>query len=239
MFPCLLINMGMNSARSSLLYKKGERGNTMSYNYSHWVVNGIELHVIYGPASDVTIRKITDNVTDTSFISINGGFLDLNNINSILSIAVNNDVPVGGSPYQYSVGWYNIGGPNHNYNAIPKGAFVYNGDHDSLSVQIVAGVENLSVSNRNYYWAQGGVSMSLGKEAKWEKIAQDQELPSMNISTMRAGLCYVNKNVYLIVTNDNGTAGAFRKAIKDNFSFTDGIFLDGSGSSQLRCYNIT
>jgi hypothetical protein len=82
-------------------------------------------------------------------------------------------------------------------NATPKGTFVYDGAADSLSVQVVAGANDISVTNRNNYWAQGGVSMSLNDDANWKSIAQSQELPNMNGSTKRAGLCYVNKNVYL------------------------------------------
>jgi hypothetical protein len=89
----------------------------MSYNYSHWLVNGIELHVIYGPAKDVTLRKISENVTQTSYIGINGGFFELGKLDQIYSITVNNNQPVGGNPGEYSVGWYNIGGASHGYNS--------------------------------------------------------------------------------------------------------------------------
>ncbi|MGO4272319.1 hypothetical protein AB4Z22_21175, partial [Paenibacillus sp. TAF58] len=60
-----------------------------------------------------------------------------------------------------------------------------------------------------------------------------------NEGHMRSAVVYDNQeNIYMIVTPSYCTIGEFRAAILDSFSdrkLVDGIYLDGDGSSQLKC----
>lgn len=63
-------------------------------------------------------------------------------------------------------------------------------------------------------------------------------MPNMSGKAYRTAMVYGSGlNLWLIVTNAACTAGQFRYAIKEKIgsgTLVDGIFLDGSGSSQMR-----
>ncbi|MCY7487260.1 hypothetical protein MC059_23180, partial [Paenibacillus alvei] len=105
------------------------------------------------------------------------------------------------------------------------------------SIQVVRSADQLKVSDRSRYWAQGGISMSLNNDASWERIARQQNMPTMTGKVFRTALVYGSGlSMWLVVTNTACTAEQFRTAIKEKVgsgTLVDGIFLDGSGSSQL------
>lgn len=203
----------------------------MSYTYSKSTVNGIVLHVIKTSPKNIKLKSIDGNISGSSDYGINGGFFY---DKSQLSIAINNDVPVRGLKGTYGSGW-----ENYKYD---RGTLVWDGAAGKYSVQIVGDAEDLKVTSRSNYWAQGGISMSLKDDINWKAQAIRENMPNMTGKVGRTALVYnTGLNVFLVVTNTGCTAQAFRTAVKQLGSGTivDGIFLDGSGSSQLKSKEVT
>lgn len=86
--------------------------------------------------------------------------------------------------------------------------------------------------------------MSLGSK-NWKDVALKEKLPNPDGKVERSAMVYNGTSVYLIVTNSDCTAETFRATIQKYFGIKDGepksnvngIFLDGSGSSQMRAYD--
>lgn len=199
----------------------------MSYTYSKSVVNGLTMHVMKSSPKNIVLKSTSSNLANVSDYGINGGFFYGSDL---LSIAVNNDVPVRGVPGGYGSGWIN--------EKYARGTLVWDGAASRYSVQTVKNAAEIDVNNRGNYWAQAGISMSLQDDTNWKSIATAQNMPNMTGSTTRTALVYNSGlNIFLVVTNTACTAEAFRKAVKQLGSGTivDGVFLDGSGSSQMKC----
>nr|WP_275097548.1 phosphodiester glycosidase family protein [Paenibacillus alvei] len=177
------------------------------------------------------MRPCRTNVYSQPLAAVNGGFFDFAS-GALLSISVQNDKPVKGSRGEYGSGWYNA--------KYARGTLVWDAAARRYSIQVVKSADELQVSDRNRYWAQGGISMSLQDDARWQKIAQQQNMPNMSGKVYRTALVYGSGlSLWLVVTNTACTASEFRSAIKQKIgsgTLTDGVFLDGSGSSQLH-YN--
>ncbi|MFW5438128.1 hypothetical protein [Paenibacillus apiarius] len=192
--------------------------------------NGVVLHYLKTSPNDVQLRANGASVCGQSATAINGGFFDFAS-GAILSIAVQNDKPIKGKRGGYGSGWFNA--------KYARGTLVWDAAARRYSVQAVRSADELNVSDRARYWAQGGISMSLGNDASWERVARGQNMPNMSGKAYRTGLVYgTGLNLWLIVTNTRCTAAEFRTAIKQKIgsgTLVDGIFLDGSGSSQMRC----
>jgi hypothetical protein len=189
--------------------------------------NGILLHTIAVKPDNIGLKAIDTNVTETRDYGINGGFFWEG---QLLSIAVINDWPVKGAPGDYGSGWYNIDRP--------RGTLVWDGLTGGFSVQVTDRAEELQVSSRSRYWAQGGVSMGLRNEPGWKEQALAEEFPAMEENRLRSGMVYDSEGmVWLLVTTTPCTGPAFREAVKEKIApgkLVDGIFLDGDGSSQLQ-----
>ncbi|EPY06617.1 hypothetical protein PAALTS15_13472 [Paenibacillus alvei TS-15] len=192
--------------------------------------NGVVLHALKCSPNDVQLRSCRTNVYSQPLATaINGGFFDFAS-GALLSIAVQGDVPVKGSRGGYGSGWFNA--------KYARGTLVWDAAARRYSVQVVKSADELQVSDRNRYWAQGGISMSLHDDSTWQQIARAQNMPNMSGKVFRTALVYGSGlSLWLVVTNTACTAEQFRTAIKQKIgsgTLTDGIFLDGSGSSQLR-----
>lgn len=216
----------------------------MAYNYTFWSaadtkISGLRLHVINAPAADVAPRHLNPpvNVTDQSLAGINGSFFMVEKgVYGLLSISVVDGKPLNGQPGEYASGWFNIGDQHINHK---KGTMVFDKVTQRVSVQIVSSADEIVVNNKSSYWAQGGHSMSMSNDSGWKAQAQAEHMPAIDASTKRSGMCFHTQNgvdrILLIVTEDNCTAGNFRQAIKNVFGAVPGIFLDGGGSSQMKC----
>ncbi|MCY9764859.1 phosphodiester glycosidase family protein [Paenibacillus alvei] len=195
--------------------------------------NGVVLHSLKTSPNDVQLRPCQTSVYTQQQTAINGGFFDFRS-GAILSISVQNDKPVKGSRGGYGSGWHNA--------KYARGTLVWDAAARRYSVQVVRSADELKVSDRSRYWAQGGVSMSLQNESGWERIARQQNMPNMSGKVYRTGLVYGSGlSMWLVVTNTACTAEQFRTAIKQKIgsgTLTDGIFLDGSGSSQMSCNTV-
>jgi hypothetical protein len=193
--------------------------------------NGVVLYTIRTNPENVRLQAINTNVTETTYLGINGGFFWEG---SLLSIAVINHEPLIGIPGEYGSGWYNTGADNN----FKRGTLVWDGLMKRFSVQIVGQAGELFITDINNYWAQGGVSMSLGKEAEWKNEIIIQKMPAYDEPHMRTGIVYdENQQLYMIVTPTLCTIEQFRIAILErlgNRKLVDGLFLDGDGSSQLQ-----
>lgn len=199
------------------------------YTYSVYKSSDeIELHVIKTRPDRIRLQAIQNNVTASGKNGINGGFFWQQ---QLLSIAVEHDQPVLGLAGQYGSGWFNA--------KYARGTLVYDQVADKLSVQVVSSANEIEVKDRSKYWAQGGISMDLQRDHVWKKTTMDQNMPFPDDTRLRSAAVYdYEDNLYLIVTTTKCTAEQFRQAIQsygaaELHRFTDGIFLDGDGSSQL------
>ncbi|UVI32698.1 hypothetical protein [Paenibacillus spongiae] len=223
-----LFVLGMVAMLLVRLPGEGPVGPT-GYGYqSYEADNGVKLHVILTKPSNVTLTAIADNVTETAHFGINGGFFYEG---ALLSIAVVNDVPVKGGLNDYG-----SGGQNAKY---ARGTLVWDEATGNLSVQVVQRTEQIIVADRSRFWAQGGVSMLPGNQTAWERQAAAEMLPAADEKRLRTGAVFdETQSLYLIVSETKATADEFRSAILEmggKDKWVDGIFLDGDGSSQMRC----
>ncbi|WP_218092102.1 hypothetical protein [Paenibacillus solanacearum] len=189
--------------------------------------NGVKLHLMSTRPDNIVLKHITTNVTQTPDFGMNGGFFWNGDL---LSVAVINDKPLKGEAYDYGSGWYNID--------YPKGTLIWDENARSFSVQVVQEAQELQVTDRGRYWAQGGVSMSLRADDQWVGQALDEDMPAFDAPRLRSGAVYDDEqNLYLIVSDKPCTVEQFRTAVKETVApnrLVDGIFLDGDGSSQMR-----
>ncbi|MFC6229204.1 hypothetical protein ACFQI7_15405 [Paenibacillus allorhizosphaerae] len=189
--------------------------------------NGVKLHLMSTRPDNIQLKHITTNVTTTSEFGMNGGFFWNGDL---LSIAVINDKPLKGEAYDYGSGWYNID--------YPKGTLVWDEVTRRFSVQVVQEAQDLKVTDRVRYWAQGGVSMSLRADDRWVGQALDEDMPAFGEPRLRSGAVFdEEQNLYMIVSDKPCTVEQFRTAVKEIVApkrLVDGIFLDGDGSSQMR-----
>lgn len=206
----------------------GWRGQSKPYTYMKLTdSNNVVLHAVKTTARNIALKAIDTNVTKTKDYGINGGFFYNGDL---LSLAVINNKPIKGKPGDYGTGWYNTDRP--------KGTLVWDDAAELFTIQIVEESDQVRVTDRSRFWAQGGVSMGLLNETGWEKQASAEEMPAMDENHLRSGMVYdSDKNVWLVVTSTPCTVKAFRSAIKELVAkdkLVDGIFLDGDGSSQLK-----
>lgn len=188
--------------------------------------NGMELHYLRTRPSNVSLAPVHNNVTAESYYGINGGFFYQE---ALLSIAVVNDVPVNEEK------GYGTGAENAKY---ARGTLVWDGASDKLSVQVVRRSSELTVTDRSQFWAQGGISMGIGKNESWIEQSAAESAPLPDQLCLRSAAVYDEEgNLYLIVSATKATLADFRAAILERIGegrLVDGIFLDGDGSSQMR-----
>lgn len=209
----------------------------MAYTYSKvTATNGVVLHSMKTSPNSVYMRHLSGGsaIANQSIDGINGCFFDPAS-GALLTIAVNNDNPVGGSKSSYGAGYENV--------KYARGTLVWDSREGEFSVQVVSSAANLAVLSRNQYWAQGGISMGLNNDSGWVTQADKENMPNRTGNAERAGLVYNNtNNIWLVVTNTKCTAAQFRTAIKEKVgsgTLVNGIFLDGSGSAQMRAGDVT
>ncbi|MFB0840748.1 hypothetical protein [Paenibacillus oleatilyticus] len=210
-----------------------------SYSYSTHKAKGIELHIMQTRADNITFKSLANkkNLEKSGYEGINGGYFPMNGENKTFSIAIENGVPL--IPASEKPG-YSDGRSNLSNTKTPRGTLVWNGTN--FSVQNVRFYTEITGTNKNKsWWAQGGVSMNLG-DSDWKTKIKGEDLPNPDGPAQRSAIIGYEKDVYLIVTNNATSASTFRAAIQDRFKITEtdngtskykGIFLDGSGSSQM------
>jgi hypothetical protein len=204
-----------------------EQINNRHYTYETiQASNDVIIHVLRTKPHNIHLQSINMNVVESGFNGINGGFFWMEHL---LSIAVENDLPVQGAPRKFGSGWFNA--------KYPRGTLVYDQISNIFTVQIVNNVDEIKVTDRTRYWAQGGVSMNLSDPLNWENMMNVEALPYPNDSRLRSGMVYDQEGfVYLIISSTQCTAAQFRSAILEQvpkFPLLEGIFLDGDGSSQM------
>jgi hypothetical protein len=215
-------------SRSNNEHRDEELNMPRNYIYGKVIAtNQMELHYLRTRPSNIMLESVHNNVTAVPFYGINGGFFYQDDL---LSIAVVNDKPVN-----EAVGQYGAGAANAKY---ARGTLVWDGSTDQLSVQVVSMVSELAVTDRLSYWAQGGISMSLGSDDHWlEQIATENAPLPIDNCLRSAAVFDKEGNLYLVVSTTKGSLASFREAIIEQIgegNLVDGIFLDGDGSSQLR-----
>ncbi|GGG79869.1 hypothetical protein [Paenibacillus radicis (ex Gao et al. 2016)] len=199
-----------------------------SYTYATATsAGGMELHVLATKPSNVTLTAIHNNVSISPYYGINGGFFY---DKALLSIAIVNSLPVNGAIKDYG-----SGNENTKY---ARGTLVWDGAANKLSVQVVGKASELKVMDHTRFWAQGGISMSLGRDAEWKAETEREQAPFPDDLRLRSGAVYDESGtLYLVVSKTKGTLSQFREAVTElvgGGKLVDGIFLDGDGSSQLR-----
>ncbi|WP_042203379.1 hypothetical protein [Paenibacillus camerounensis] len=185
----------------------------------------VQLHMLAVVPEDIMLRADGLPLRQIAAYGINGGFFYGTDL---LSVAIMNDDPVNGVKGAYGSGWFNA--------KYARGTLVWDGAAGTLSVQTVSSGDELTVTDRGRYWAQGGISMNLQHEELWKAASLTEQLPFADEQRMRSGLVYNSDGkLWLIVTPTLSTAEAFRQAVLDTVpgDGREGIFLDGDGSSQL------
>lgn len=224
--------------------------NEKKYNYYNY--NG--LNILRTKASNVSLLKNSGSVANSGRVAINGGYFVCpasKNKSALTTISVVNDIPLytykdykNGRVCDTSIpnsnysGWVNVDGK--------RGTIVYDGETKTVNLQYVSNADEISVSDRSNYWAIGGASMNLSyDENTW--------LPDIAYASdgynRRTGIFYdAYGYLYLIVTNNKTTmtANGFRDCIRQyihDYSIgldgSAGIFLDGNGSSQMNCAEVS
>jgi hypothetical protein len=219
-------------AAASLLNKPDKQvkeafsGLPHNYQYLEALTPGqVRLHMMGVAPEDIILRPAGSPLRPIAAYGINGGFFYGDDL---LSIAIMNDVPVNGAKGAYGSGWFNA--------KSERGTLVWDGAAGAFSVQVAASGGDLAVSDRNHYWAQGGISMNLQHEELWAEAIAAEHLPYAEEQRMRSGLVYDEAGkLWLIVTKSLCTAAEFRSAVQWAVpgEAREGIFLDGDGSSQM------
>lgn len=204
-----------------------------NYSYeSHESNNGVVLHVMRTEPQHIELTTINNNVLASRNAGINGGFFWEN---SLLSMALDNNIPVNGEPKKYGSGWFN--------EKYARGTLVFDRTANKLDIQVVSRADELKVTDRSQYWAQGGISMSLRDQDNWKQQALKEAIPFPDDLRLRSGMVYDKQmNIYLVVTAMKCTAEEFRETIMEmsvTYSLVDGIFLDGDGSSQMSAREVS
>ncbi|MGO4344442.1 hypothetical protein AB4Z45_02970 [Paenibacillus sp. MCAF9] len=211
--------------RNAVNLSKSEQALHYSY-FSETSPSGVKLHVLQTKPAYVTLETINTNVTLTGKVGINGGFFYGN---QLLSIGVVNSIPVN-----KEIGNFGTGSENVKY---ARGTLVWDGASDSLSVQVASQASEIKVKDHTRFWAQGGISMSLGDDAHWTQQSVKENAPFPDDNRLRSAAVYDQAGaLYLIVSETKNSLAVFREAIISTVGdgkLVDGIFLDGDGSSQL------
>ncbi|WP_246281099.1 hypothetical protein [Saccharibacillus qingshengii] len=196
------------------------------YTYAEAKAPGLpKLHMLAVSPDDIVLRADKLPLKQIPAYGINGGFFYEE---SLLSLAVTDDKPANGKRDAYGSGWFNA--------KYARGTLVWDGAKRKFSVQVVSSADELKVSDRSDYFAQGGVSLNLANEDIWEDRSAREHLPFAGDKRMRSALVYNNAGqLWLVVTPASSTAADFRAALLAGVpgEGREGIFLDGDGSSQM------
>jgi len=216
----------------------GAYGGSSRYRYLSGTYNGLDLGIMRVPAQNIGMASLSwsNYLSNTSYYGINGGFwANKPGEQRTLNISVKN-------------GSNTCAGADTN--RVGKGTIYWNGN--SLNYKIASTKSEISGISSSGTWAQGGISMFLGN-SNWKSRTNSEEgngyNPDQAYGWGRTAIVanIPEKIVYLIVTNTTTvTMTSIRKAIQDFVGITDGstdnssykgLFLDASGSSQLRAIN--
>ncbi|OMD94573.1 hypothetical protein [Paenibacillus odorifer] len=207
------------------------KGLPHAYSFLETVsTDNVQLYMMSLSPEDIKLRAAGVPLRQVNAYGINGGFFYQD---ALLSMAIMNDTPVNGAQKGYGSGWFNA--------KYARGTFVWDGASRSFSVQVVSSGEELKITDRQHYFAQGGISMNLGHEDLWEAAVTEEHLPYADEKRLRSGMVYDNTGkLWLIVTPTLSTAAEFRSAILQTVPAKglEGIFLDGDGSSQMNAKEI-
>lgn len=207
------------------------KGLPHAYSFLETVsTDNVQLYMMSLSPEDIKLRAAGVPLRQVNAYGINGGFFYQD---ALLSMAIMNDTPVNGAQKGYGSGWFNA--------KYARGTLVWDGASRSFSVQVVSSGEELKITDRQHYFAQGGISMNLGHEDLWEAAVAKEHLPYADEKRLRSGMVYDNTGkLWLIVTPTLSTAAEFRSAILQTVPAKglEGIFLDGDGSSQMNAKEI-
>jgi hypothetical protein len=207
------------------------KGLPHAYSFLETVsTDNVQLYMMSLSPEDIKLKAAGVPLRQVNAYGINGGFFYQD---ALLSMAIMNDTPVNGAQKGYGSGWFNA--------KYARGTLVWDGASRSFSVQVVSSGEELKITDRQHYFAQGGISMNLGHEDLWEAAVAKEHLPYADEKRLRSGMVYDNTGkLWLIVTPTLSTAAEFRSAILQTVPAKglEGIFLDGDGSSQMNAKEI-
>jgi hypothetical protein len=190
----------------------------------------VQLYMMSVAPEDIKLQAVGVPLRQVNAYGINGGFFYQG---ALLSMAIMNDIPINSAEKGYGSGWFNA--------KYARGTLVWDGARRNYSVQVVSSGEELTVTDRDHYFAQGGISMNLGHEELWGSAVAEEHLPYADEKRMRSGMLYDDSGkLWLIVTPTLSTAAEFRSAILQTVPAEglEDIFLDGDGSSQMNANEI-
>jgi len=214
----------------------------MAVNHTYGTVtasNGVKLAYIKTSPRNVRpcYLKPAKTIPNSTNFGVNGGFFNLGSQN-LLSIAVANGVGVGeNGNNDFNSGWYNCD--------YARGTLVWDNADSKYQIVVTKYASEISVKSWTGSWAQGGISMwlQITDDNQFKKLAGDENMPNITGGENRTGLVYgTGGNIWLVVSISTCTALAFRDAIKKSIgsgTVVDGIFLDGGGSTQMKCNELS
>lgn len=208
----------------------------MAHTYQKAYSNGIFLHIISTTAENIQLVNLQyHSLSSSEYYGINGGWFNPpGNTRQVISLAYSDGHCVGPNSVD--------GAMNH----VGAGVMYWSG----TSLQVVSGVttpNSLPVYAAGT-WAQGGYSMHMGN-TNWASLTSAEPAASNVFNDSRAGKSALvahmsQKRVYLIITQEAVNWATFRTSIQNFMGISDmnatdsttlqGIFLDGSGSSQMK-----
>ncbi|RAV05491.1 phosphodiester glycosidase family protein [Paenibacillus sp. YN15] len=202
-----------------------------------------DFYTIVTPVSNITTRKIGNNISAVDDYGINGGFFNSSNGYS--------NPPTEA----LSIGWSSIYGDHGSTNAYgnkSRGTVVIFEDYFDnyklkggiLRATSITDVKNQLGQNHRYKAMIGGGSLSLGisSNSTWkDSVFSDEDwsglYPNLALTNRTClGLKNSGSETYAFLAISRGWKSLYacRDYLKSEGCF-DGIFLDGSGSSQMRC----
>ena len=231
-----------------------------NYTYVTGTYNGCDLHIIRTEAWNIVMGGLRQEKTLAGgyFYGINGAFFDAgtSKAGNTKSIALNNNTPIYYKTQngKDTGGWHNKMGhaclcyDNANKKLVFRSSAAPSSSGLKKDMSSGDSLDNV-VAESARYWAQGGPDFRLGMpDGSWEEGLQSEvgkEPVNDTYKSTRACICAnLSANmVYLIISTSKATIPAFRKAVHSYLYVPTsgyhtnvvGIFLDGGGSTSMRC----
>ena len=224
-----------------------------SYTYTSVTKNGINLYIIKTTANNIQPKNANRSWNLTTcpndFYGINATWFNLtpSNDNSVLNIAMYNGSVVGSNNPNYCGEINDIGEHVIAYTSNSNNTLKY---QHALHLSEISGLGGGGSGS----WAIGGAAISLGNSNWEENVGNTFSVLYLNNTTTARTAIVANTNsndIYLIVgkatsgfyVSDFCTAIQQYLGISDTSSYDHtyykGLFLDGGGSSELVCDEVT
>lgn len=218
-----------------------------SYSYTTYTYKSVLLNIIKTNPANIKLKSLNgSSLSSANVTGINGGWISSYSYDGTLNIAVNNGIPVIGKAWSSNSGWYN------SVTGKASGTIIWDGGNNRFSYQRVSNASDITGVDKNHnWWAQGGISLSLGN-INWMEVYKKEFLNTKDTNIQyfsgdahpHTALVYSGTSIYLIESDSISDLSNFRYAIQAYFKMSDsknessttkGILLDSNPSSEMKC----